>query len=120
MFEQELALGGASAMGAAVDVDARDRPISAAALRAAPPPTRNVDKSITCVAIFGVIGIAWHILWVVSAIFFTVAIKDAWWNTTAWARRYAAWEESYLCERCGFIGPAVPTLQAECSSEGAL
>lgn len=93
-----------------------ERHPSAAEARVAPPAQRNVDKSISCIAVFGVVGIAWHILWVVAALFLAAAIRDAWWNTSVWPRLCIAWEESYLCEGCGFIGPATSAPQQERSS----
>lgn len=106
-FELETSLSGPSMTEVSGD-DARprDRRPSAAEARVAPPVFRNVDKSIGCITVFGVVGIAWHIVWVVAGIFFALAIRDAWWNTTVWPRLYIAWEESYVCERCGFIGAA--------------
>lgn len=78
-----------------------------------PPPLRDVMRSLNCVAVFGVIGIAWHVLWILAAIFLVVAFVDGAWNGSVWPARYAAWEESHACDACGATGapvaPVAPT-----------
>jgi hypothetical protein len=67
------------------------------------------------IGVFGIIGIGWHIFWVLSAIFFVIAIRDLSWNTFTWPRRYAAWARLHECESCGYIGPpeTSPVVPAE-------
>ncbi len=106
VFERELALFEASATGD--DGRPLKRRPSPTLVRSAPPRHRDVDKAIGCIAVFGVIGIAWHVLWVVAVIFLGVAIMDAAWNKNALPKLRAVWEDSYMCEQCGFIGPMTP------------
>jgi hypothetical protein len=97
--------GTSTTVSALDDARPREPHLSATAARAAPPVPRNVDKNIGCIAVFGVVGIAWHIVWIVAAVFLALAIRDAAWNANVWPKLYAVWEKSYMCERCGFIGP---------------
>ena len=64
-----------------------------------------MDKSVILVGTLGIIGILWHILWIASAIFLFIAIRDLVWNTFTWPRRYAAWARLHECPNCGYIGP---------------
>ncbi len=76
--------------------------------RVAPPKPRNLNPALNCIGVFGVVGVAWHFVWIVAGIFLVLALNDAAWNNNVWRKQYAAWNESYLCERCGWIGgPAV-------------
>jgi hypothetical protein len=70
-----------------------------------PPPLRDVTRSLNCVAVFGVIGIAWHVLWIVAAGFLVAAFVDGSWNGTVWPQLHAAWEESHACEACRSSAP---------------
>lgn len=69
------------------------------------PRQRDVDKCIPLIGVFGIIGIGWHIFWVLSAMFLFIAIRDLRWNTITWPMRYAAWARLHECESCGYIGP---------------
>jgi hypothetical protein len=79
----------------------------------APPALRNVTRSLNCVAVFGVIGIAWHVLWIVAAGFLVAAFVDGSWNGNVWPQLYAAWEESSACDACaGTTGTGPPDASA--------
>ncbi len=69
------------------------------------PRQRNVDPSIIIVGTSFIIGLAWHIVWIASALFLFIAIRDLRWNTFTWSRQYAAWARLHECPNCGYIGP---------------
>jgi hypothetical protein len=69
------------------------------------PRQRDVDKCIPLIGVFGIIGIGWHIFWVLSAVFLFIAIRDLRWNTITWPLQYAAWARLHECKSCGYIGP---------------
>jgi hypothetical protein len=69
------------------------------------PRQRDVDKSVILVGTLFIIGVLWHIVWIASALFFFLAIRDLMWNTFTWPRRYAAWARLHECPNCGYIGP---------------
>jgi hypothetical protein len=113
VFEERSALADASATSIAPGArtgraDVRDRDTVEAIARVAPPSPRNVDRGISCIAVFGVVGIAWHVLWIAAGIFLALAVNDASWNYSVWRKLYAAWNERYLCDRCGWIGTPAP------------
>ena len=85
--------------------DATTEPAGGPAAGQTEPRQRDVDKCIPLIAVFGVIGIGWHVFWVLSAIFLFIAIRDLRWNTIVWPRQYAAWARLHECESCGYIGP---------------
>ncbi len=111
VFEHETVLAGTNTSADPDDGRPRAPNLSPVAARAAPPLPRNVDKNIGPIAVFGVVGIAWHVVWLVAAVFLALAIRDAAWNASVWPKLHDVWETSYMCERCGFIGPLDPRAQ---------
>ena len=100
-----------------VSGDSEDKAGSAngSAVPQAEPRQRDVDKSIILVGTLFIIGLAWHILWIASAFFLFIAIRDLRWNTFTWSRQYAAWARLHECPNCGYIGPpeGLPSAPAE-------
>jgi hypothetical protein len=79
--------------------------VSGSAVPQTEPRQRNVDPSIILVGTSFIIGLAWHIVWIASAFFLFIAIRDLRWNTFTWSRQYAAWARLHECPNCGYIGP---------------
>ena len=87
------------------DDEANAGSLSSSAVPQTEPRQRDVDKSVVLVGTLFIIGVLWHIVWIASALFFCLAIRDLVWNTFTWPRRYAAWARLHECAKCGYIGP---------------
>ena len=85
--------------------EAKAGSVSGSAVPQTEPRQRDVDKSVVLVGTLFIIGVLWHIVWIASALFLFLAIRDLVWNTFTWPRRYAAWARLHECPECGYIGP---------------
>ena len=79
------------------------RQLSAIAARAAPPRRLKVLTPACFAALFTGLALHFPYCWIAVAIFTGIALYAARWNATIWRVQHAAWDRSYLCERCGTI-----------------
>jgi ribosomal protein L40E len=50
-------------------------------------------------------GAVFHWLWIFAPVPLILAIVAAQWNAKTWPALWNDWNRSYMCERCGWIGP---------------
>jgi hypothetical protein len=82
--------------------------ITAAASKARPPQRRGTGAPAAWTLVSGLLGLGWHMLWIITAVAALVWLSNASWNANTWPRLYQRWERTFMCERCGAVGePAV-------------
>jgi hypothetical protein len=90
-----LLLGGARSRGTQV---------SALAARVAPPAERQVGVPLALTIGSALFVPSQPAALILVMIFGAVLAYSFVWNRQTWPRLYATWAESYLCERCGWVG----------------
>jgi hypothetical protein len=89
--------------------------VSATALRAAPPPRKQTSAAVWVLifVVAALIAFANHaylfaVLFLGGVALGVVAIRNVGlYNRSTWPQLYAYWDASYLCQRCGEMGPPV-------------
>lgn len=84
--------------------------VTAISQKAAPPTKQSYGPAVFMLVATAMLALIWH-LWVIGvvlAIVMVVGTSD--YNKKKWPPLYAAWDQKYLCGRCGAM--MVPTLQA--------
>lgn len=96
-----------SMMGAA-------RTNTATSLRIAPPRRRGVAGWLWLFTICALIGLAPpHVFWIFAAGALAAAILRDRRHTAAWRVQMAAWEQLFMCQRCGWVGEVAAPIRVE-------
>lgn len=92
----------------------RGTQISTTAAKAAPPAKQRYGKRMTFGVILALFGLSMFsarggigggaMFLLVGAALIWSAVTAMRWNSNAWPGLYQAWDSSYLCGRCGYMG----------------
>ena len=82
--------------------------LTAVSQRAAPPAHKNAGATVGWALGLGLLGGAYHWIWLIALFVLAAGISQASWNRTTWPKLYGEWNRFFMCERCGWIGAPMP------------